>query len=90
MLTTVYSAGIEGIDGYIVKVECSVVKRFPSYNVVGLPDNAVKESKERIRSSVEHSGFRFPDDEILINLAPADKKKMVILNQSAKIPRAPV
>ena len=75
MLTTVYSAGIEGIDGYIVKVECSVVKRFPSYNVVGLPDNAVKESKERIRSSVEHSGFRFPDDEILINLAPADKKK---------------
>ncbi len=75
MLSTVYSAGIEGIDGYIVKVECSVVKRFPSYNVVGLPDNAVKESKERIRSAADQSGFRFPDDEILINLAPADKKK---------------
>ncbi len=75
MLMTVYSAGTEGIDGYIIKVECSVMKRFPAYNVVGLPDNAVKESKERIRSAAEHSGFRFPDDEILINLAPADKKK---------------
>lgn len=75
MLTTVYSAGFEGIEGFICKVECSITQRWPSYSVVGLPDNAVKESKERIRSSLEQSGFRFPEGEILINLAPADKKK---------------
>lgn len=75
MLSTIYSAGAEGIDGYIVKVECSVTQRLPGYSVVGLPDNAVKESKERIRSAIEQSEFRFPGGEILINLAPADKKK---------------
>lgn len=75
MLSTIYSAGAEGIDGYIVKVECSVTERMPTYSVVGLPDNAVKESKERIRSAAEQSGFLFPNSEILINLAPADKKK---------------
>lgn len=75
MLTTVYSAGFEGIEGFICKVECSITERWPSYSVVGLPDNAVKESKERIRSSLEQSGFHFPEGEILINLAPADKKK---------------
>jgi len=75
MLSTIYSAGAEGIDGYIVKVECSVTERMPAYNIVGLPDNAVKESKERIRSAAEQSGFLFPNSEILINLAPADKKK---------------
>ncbi len=75
MLTNVYSAGVEGIDGYIVEAECSVTRRFPAFNVVGLPDSAVKESKERVRSAVTESGYRFPDGEILINLAPADIKK---------------
>lgn len=75
MLTTVFSAGFEGICGFICKVECNIYDRLPSYSVVGLPDNAVKESRERIRSSLEQSGFKFPYGEIIINLAPADKKK---------------
>ena len=58
MLSTVYSAGLYGIDGYIVTVECNAQSRIPDFELVGLPDLAVKEAKERVRTACENSGFR--------------------------------
>ncbi|MBQ4064549.1 MAG: YifB family Mg chelatase-like AAA ATPase [Clostridia bacterium] len=75
MLTTVYSAGVNGVDGFPVTVECNCSNRFSRFDVVGLPDMAVKEARERIKAAMDNSGFPFPDLEITVNLAPADKKK---------------
>ena len=75
MLSTVFSAGLFGIDGYIVSVECNARSRIPSFELVGLPDLAVKEAKERVRTACENSGFFFPSLSLTINLAPADRKK---------------
>ncbi len=76
MLASVYSAGISGIDGFAVTVECN---QSPSENVrfdiVGLPDLAIREAKERVLSALRNSGVRFPDAKITVNLAPADRKK---------------
>jgi len=75
MLSTVYSAGLFGIDGFMVSVECDAQKKIPSFELVGLPDLAVKEAKERVRTACENSGYRFPSMALTINLAPADRKK---------------
>lgn len=75
MLSKVYSSGIFGIDGYEVTVECSSWDRIPRFDLVGLPDAAVKEAKNRVQSACENSGFKFPALDIMINLAPADVKK---------------
>ena len=75
MLSTVYSAGLFGIDGYIVTVECNAQSRLPAFELVGLPDLAVKEAKERVRTACENSGYRFPSMELMLNLAPADRRK---------------
>ena len=75
MLSKIYSAGVIGIEGFEVTVECSAWDRMPKFDLVGLPDTAVKEAKGRVRSACENSGFRFPDLEIMINLAPANIKK---------------
>lgn len=75
MLSTVYSAGLFGIDGFLVSVECNAQNKIPSLELVGLPDLAVKEAKERVRTACENSGFRFPSMALTINLAPADRKK---------------
>ena len=75
MLSTVFSAGLFGIDGYMVSVECNAQSRIPDFELVGLPDLAVKEAKERVRTACENSGFRFPALELTLNLAPADRKK---------------
>lgn len=75
MLSCAYSAGICGIDGFLVTVECNCAKHMPSFEIVGLPDNAIKEAKERVRSACLNSGFGFPNLEIIVNLAPADIKK---------------
>ena len=61
MLSTVYSAGLFGIDGFIVTVECNGMSRIPEFELVGLPDLAVKEAKERVRTACENSGYRFPE-----------------------------
>ena len=60
MVSTVKSLGIWGIDGYIIDVECSVMPGMPSFDIVGLPDTAVKESKERVMSAIKYMGFDFP------------------------------
>ena len=75
MLSKVSGAGISGIEGYAVTVECNANDRLPAFGIVGLPDAAIKESKERIKAALINSGFFFPDAEITVNLAPADKKK---------------
>lgn len=75
MLSTVYSAATSGIDGYIITVECNADERLPHFDLVGLPDAAVKEAKERVRTAMSNSGFTLRDLAITINLAPADVKK---------------
>ena len=75
MLSKIYSSGVLGIDGYEVVVECSSWDRVPRFDLVGLPDAAVKEAKNRVQSACENSGFKFPALDIMINLAPADVKK---------------
>lgn len=75
MLSKVYSSGVIGIDGFEVTVECSAWDRLPKFELVGLPDTAVKEAKNRVRCAAENSGFAFPPIDIMINLAPADVKK---------------
>ena len=75
MLSTVYSAGLSGIDGFIVSVECDSRKNMYSFELVGLPDSAVKESRERVRTACENSGIRFPYMAHTVNLAPADRRK---------------
>ena len=76
MLSKVYSSGVMGIEGFLVCVECSAWNRLPAFELVGLPDTAVKEAKNRVQSACENSGMRFPSLDIMVNLAPADIKKM--------------
>ena len=75
MLSKIYSSGVLGIDGFEVTVECSGWDRVPKFELVGLPDAAVKEAKNRVRSACENTGLVFPPIDIMINLAPADVKK---------------
>ena len=75
MLSTIYSAGIFGIDGYIVTVECNSQKKTATFDIVGLPDASIKEAKERVRAACENSGVKFPPLAHMVNLAPADKRK---------------
>jgi hypothetical protein len=77
MLFKTQSASVYGIDAYLVEVEVDVGSaRMQDFNVVGLPDNAVKESRERIKSALRNCGFEFPHGQgVTINLAPADVRK---------------
>ena len=75
MLSHAYGAGLFGIDGYLVTVECHVLRGLPAFEIVGLPDNIIKESKERVKAAIQNSRLPFPDKKIVINLAPADTKK---------------
>nr|MBQ5811896.1 YifB family Mg chelatase-like AAA ATPase [Clostridia bacterium] len=75
MLAKTYTAALLGIDGFEVTVECSAQKKLPSLDIIGLADTAVKEASERIRAAATNSGIRFPSLEIILNLAPANRKK---------------
>jgi magnesium chelatase family protein len=76
MISKILSAALLGIDAYIVDVEANLEgKTLPGFATVGLPDSAVKESKERVQSAIKNSGFDFPLKKITINLAPADIRK---------------
>lgn len=75
MLAKIISHGICGVNGYPVEVEVDISSGLPSYEIVGLPDLAVRESKERVRSAIKNSGFSYPLGRITVNLAPADLKK---------------
>jgi magnesium chelatase family protein len=75
MLAKVLSSAVLGIDAYLVEVEVDITSGLPSFTTVGLPETSVKESKERVKSAINNSGYQFPDDRITVNLAPADIKK---------------
>lgn len=75
MLSKILSSSTIGIDAYLVEVETNVEKQLPVIIIVGLPDNVVKESKERVVAAIKNSGFAFPIKKITINMAPADIKK---------------
>ncbi len=75
MLSRIYSSGVIGIEGFEVTVECSGWDRIPKFELVGLPDAAVKEAKNRVQSACENSGYTFPPIDIMVNLAPAHVKK---------------
>jgi len=74
-VTKVRSLGLGGIRGYEVSVECYLSSGLPSFDVVGLPDTAVKEARERVRAATKTCGMTFPVSRITVNLAPADKRK---------------
>ena len=75
MLIKIASASLLGIDAYLVDVEVDVTAGFPSFIMVGLPDATVRESKERVRAALKNCGYKISSKKIIINLAPADRKK---------------
>ena len=75
MYSKVLSAAVQGIDAYVVKVEIHLDPALYAYTTVGLPDNAVKESRERVSAAIKNSGFLFPSKKITVNLAPAGIRK---------------
>lgn len=76
MAVKITTAAFTGIDGALVSVEVDIGRGLPCFNIVGLPDTSIKESKERVRAAIVNSGFDFPVSKIVINLAPADIKKV--------------
>lgn len=75
MVSHLYSMGLYGMDAFPIEVEADLSSGLPSFEVVGLPDAAVKESRDRVRSAMKNCGFDFPVSKITVNLAPADKRK---------------
>lgn len=75
MLAKVISCAVVGLDGYMVQVEVDISPGLPKFFIVGLPDEAVQEARERVRGAIRNSGFTFPMRRITVNLAPADLKK---------------
>ncbi len=75
MLARVLSAALVGVEAALVRVEVDVTAGLPAFTTVGLPDSAVRESRERVRTAIRNAGFAFPSDRITVNLAPADLRK---------------
>ncbi|HOT45901.1 MAG TPA: YifB family Mg chelatase-like AAA ATPase [Spirochaetota bacterium] len=75
MLSKSISFGIHGIDARIIEVEVDIIRGLPNFTIVGLPDSTIRESRERIRSAIENSGYEFPPKNFVVNLAPAGFKK---------------
>jgi len=75
MLSRIFSSSVEGIEGYVVSVEVDIIRGWPTFTTVGLPDAAVRESKERVVAAIRNSGFDIPARKITVNLAPASIKK---------------
>lgn len=75
MISKVFSSAVFGIDAYLVEVEVDISSGFPQFATVGLPEGAVKESKERVVAAIKNCGYKFPQKRITVNLAPADRKK---------------
>ena len=71
----VKTAVLNGINGELVTVEVEILRGLPSFVIVGLPEQSVREAKERVRSAIINSGFQFPLGRIIINLSPSNIKK---------------
>jgi len=100
MLARVLSGSVIGIEAFVVDVEVDIARGLPSFSTVGLAEGAVRESKDRVKTSIRNSGYEFPSDRITVNLAPADVKKggtgfdlpmaLGILAANRLLPRAPL
>lgn len=75
MFASVTSMGVNGLSGYAVTVECDITGGLPKFSIVGLPDSAVKESSDRVRSAIKNLHYQWPPSHITVNLAPADVRK---------------
>ena len=75
MLSKVNSCAVIGLDGSTVEIEVDISAGLPSFTIVGLPDTAVQEARERVRAAIRNTGYDFPLKRITVNLAPADLKK---------------
>ena len=75
MLSIVKSMALNGLNGYLVDVQIDVASGLPHWEIVGLPDASVRESKERVRTAIKNSGIEFPSRKITVNLAPANTRK---------------
>lgn len=75
MLSIVKSMSLAGLDGYLISVQVDVSGGLPGWDIVGLPDTSVRESKERVRTAIKNSGYELNSRKITVNLAPADTKK---------------
>ncbi len=75
MLARVYSCAVIGLDGVIVEVEVDTAQGLPGMDIVGLPDAAVQESKQRVQAAIKNTGFEYPRKRIVVNLAPATVRK---------------
>ena len=75
MVATVYSGVLSGLNAHKIAVEVDTNNSLPSVIIVGLPDTAVSEAKERVRSAIKNSGYSFPNKKVTVNLAPADVRK---------------
>ena len=75
MICSVNTLGVNGVQGDLIVVECYITNGLPNFEVVGLPDTAVKEARERVRAAAKTSGYRFPNSRITVNLAPANLRK---------------
>lgn len=75
MLAKVDSCSLTGLDGFIVEVEVDIAYGLPVFNIVGLPEISIRESKERVKTAIKNCGYTFPMERLVVNLAPADIKK---------------
>src|ERR687894_1717980 len=75
MLATLVTAVVSGLRGELVRVEVDVAPGLPVCHIVGLPDTALSEARERVRAAIRNSGFEYPQSRITVNLAPADRRK---------------
>ncbi len=75
MFSRIKSIGIFGMDSYMIEVEADISTGLPAFDIVGLPDTTVKESRDRVRAAIKNCGYKFPLGRITVNLAPADRKK---------------
>ena len=75
MLAKVTSCAVVGLEGVLIEVEVDISRGLPSMTIVGLPDTAVQESRERVRAAIKNSGLPFPSERLTVNLAPADIRK---------------
>jgi len=75
MFSRVSTCGLTGLDGHLIEVETDISNGIPAFDIVGLAETSVKEARERVRAAIKNSGFKFPDQRITINLAPADIRK---------------
>jgi len=75
VISCVNTMGVNGISGSLVRTECYITNGLPAFDIVGLPDSAVKEAKERVRAAAKTSGYKFPTGRITVNLAPASLRK---------------